>query len=206
MLSSFVIMVEILEKNSDFLCDKEIKFAQAGLINTTCNIKQFIIDKTIHYILFSLNQNYSKEQLKFVICNKGKGYRSKRDFIMKKLNDFPDGTYDLNTGDPIDFSGQKKFQVAFQTTASEDKTSEKYMTNDLYDALVEVYSWLTGSKPYLGKFEVAEISFLCDSFELAMKIAKMHNQKSIWSWEIMDEIQNPDYDPTQNLVKAGKKN
>ena len=165
------------------------------------------INKAIHYYLLSVNQKYSKEQIKIhVIYHEFECYRAKRDSFKEKLKDLPDGTYDFDTGNPIDFSGQKKYQVAFQTTSSEDETSSNYLTNEEYDALVEYFSLETGSKPYLGKFEVPETSFLCETFEQAMDLAKKFNQKSIWSWEIMDEIQNPDYDQTQNFVKCRKEN
>lgn len=133
-----------------------------------------------------------------------KGFRAKRELHGTKLKNAPDGTYDYDTGDPVSFKGEKKFQVSFQTTGTEDTGSDEYLTDEKYDDVVIQLSKETGSKPYLGKFETLETSFVCQSFEQAMSIAKKYNQMSIWSWEKMSEIINPDYDPAKNKVKRGK--
>lgn len=51
-------------------------------------------------------------------------------------------------------------------------------------------------EPYLGFYGSPEISFHVDSKDkdLAMLIAKIFNQYSIWDFSISDEIKNPDFD------------
>lgn len=148
----------------------------------------------------------AKQCLKEKQSQKKQGFRAKRDAFREKLKDAPDGTYDFETGEAVSFVGQKKWQVSFQTTASEDKNSNEYLTDDEYDSLVDRLSKETGSKPYLGKFEALEISFACDTEQQALDIAREFNQMSVWNWERMEELVNPFFDPTNNTVKGDVNN
>ena len=145
-----------------------------------------------------------KERSNNTAANSYKGYRTKMAEFREKLKNSPDGTYDYDTGKAVSFAGQKKYQVSFQTTKTEDVLSDKYLTDEQYDAVVAHISKETGSKPYLGKYETLETSFVCNNLDQAMDIAKRYNQRSVWDWETMNERFNPDFDPAENTVKRGK--
>lgn len=133
--------------------------------------------------------------------NKGKSnYRATRDNVYKKLKSKgTDGTFD-EKGNPVSYDSG--FQVAFQTSDSEDKGKDSYLGGQLYDKMVEAVSKRTGSKPHIGVFDEPEVSFHCKDVKEALKIAKEHNQFSIWDWEAGKQIRNPWYDSSTNHVKG----
>ncbi len=136
--------------------------------------------------------------------HKASGYRAKRDLFSAKLKDKPDGTYDLETGEDVSaqFVGKKLWQVAFQTTSSEKEGNKLYISDEEYDRLVDEVSKETGSKPYLGKFEVPEISFVCDNFKKAKEIMYRYDQHSIWNWEKGKLYKNKRFNKKTNSVKG----
>ena len=76
------------------------------------------------------------------------------------------------------------WQVSFQTTNGEgfnkNKDNNLMLSDEEYDSIVEELIQKTGSQPYLGVFgDIPEISFRCDSKELAKEIAEKYNQVSI---------------------------
>ena len=140
------------------------------------------------------------------IKGKGKGgkpsdseWRKKRDKL-SSLKDKPDGTYDPDTGKDVSF--EDGYQVAFQTSESEQEGKGGYMSGKMYDRMVKEMQKRTGSKAYIGKFDEPEVSFHVKDLKEAMKIAKEHNQHSVWDWKSGDIIKNPWYDPSRNHVKG----
>ena len=140
-------------------------------------------------------------------------YRKMRNNLCDTLKDKPDGTYDPETGKPISF--KDGYQVAFQTSVSEDLDDEGYVSDEDYDRIVEELCKRTGSPAYVGKFDVNEISFHCETMEEAMDIAKKYNQHSIMDWATFHKLsdnwteendllmfpRNPFYNPELNHVK-----
>ena len=127
-------------------------------------------------------------------------WRKKRDALKEKLKGKGDGTYDPDNGEPVTF--EDGYQVAFQTSDSEIPGKKTYMSDRMYDRMVQEISKRTGSKPYIGKFDVPEVSFYCRDLKEALKIAKEHDQHSIWDWRTGDIIKNPWYDSETNHVKG----
>ena len=130
----------------------------------------------------------------------GSKWRGKRDALKEKLAKAPDGTYDPDTGEPVEF--KSGYQVSFQTSDSEKPGKKTYMSDKMYDRMVQELQKRTGSRAYVGKFDVPEVSFYVKDLKDAMKIAKEHNQMSVWDWASFDEVKNPWYDPSTNHVKG----
>ena len=120
-------------------------------------------------------------------------YRQMRNKWVKELLSADDGTFDLETGKPIEFD--KGFQVAFQEQGG--------MTDDEYDKIVEEITVETGAKPNLGCFEVPEISFHFDDRATAIKMMEKYNQHSLWNWGKCRILMNKKLDKTTNDVKQG---
>ena len=116
-------------------------------------------------------------------------YRDIRDSLAHKLTE--DGTFDLDTGEPVEF--KTGFQVSFQEETTERKGHGAYIDDDEYDRRVEVLSKELGAKPNLARFGEPEISFHVDSYDKAMEVARRHNQESIWDWAASDVISNKDF-------------
>jgi len=129
-----------------------------------------------------------------------KGWRKKKDDLFNKLKNEEDGTYDAKTGKRVELT--EGYQVAFQTSESEDKESKGYLTDDKYDEIVEKFRRLTGSEPYVGKFDVPEISFTCKNKRQALRLAREYNQHSIWDNRGCHIIKNGYYDSSKNHVKG----
>ena len=76
-----------------------------------------------------------------------------------------------------------------------------FLTDEEYDAKVEELARQTGSKPHLGNFDVPEISFHTDDFELAKDLAfNQYNQHSIWDWVTCSVKMNTNLDTSTNTV------
>lgn len=122
-----------------------------------------------------------------------------------------DGTYTLEYP-PRKAVLSDGWQVSFQTTASEGLDASP-MPDEEYDATVEELSRLTGSPPYLGIYgDIPELSFRCETRELAMEIAARYNQSCIAdnariaSGKLDGESfpRNPGYNPQRNRLHIGR--
>lgn len=128
-------------------------------------------------------------------------YRLMRNRHIADMIEKDDGTFDLETGEPVSY--ETGYQLAFQTTDSEKPGKPTFLTDEEYDAKVDELARQTGSKPHLGNFDVPEISFRSEDLEQAKDLAfKKYNQHSIWNWEKMDIIENDDLDTSTNSVKS----
>jgi len=125
-------------------------------------------------------------------------YRMARNKFVRELLGKEDGTFDLESGNPVSYNDG--YQVAFQTTESEDGK----MSDEEYDKIVEEIVKATGAKPNLGNFEVPEISFHVATKKQAKELMKKYNQHSIWDWKAGDIILNEDLDVATNSVKSGE--
>lgn len=126
-------------------------------------------------------------------------YRMARNKWVKQLLSSEDGTFDLETGKPVEYNSG--FQLAFQTTASE---KEGGMSDEEYDRTVDEIVKLTGAKPELGCFEVPEISFHVEDRLKAIQLMEKFNQHSIWNWGKFRIIMNKKLDTSTNDVKQGE--
>lgn len=121
--------------------------------------------------------------------------------IKNKLNKFKDskyddGTYNLETGEKVDF-GNKGFNVSFE------QSTDNYTPAEYYDKVMECSKKCDG-KIYAGKFGGdPEISFYTENLDVAKEIMYKYNQHSIWSNELQDIIKNERYDESKN--KTGYK-
>lgn len=125
-------------------------------------------------------------------------YRLARNKWVKQLLSSEDGTFDLETGKPVEYD--KGFQVAFQTTASE---KDGGMSDEEYDRIVDDVVKQTGAKPELGCFEVPEISFHFEDRLQALQMMEKFNQHSIWNWGKFRIVMNKKLDTSTNDVKQG---
>ena len=144
-------------------------------------------------------QKLDKDEKSDKISNRIKTQRGKE--IKDKLNKFKDpkyedGTYNLETGEKVDF-GNKGYNVSFE------QSSDNYTPAQYYDKVQECAKKCDG-KIYAGKFGGdPEISFYTKDLETAKQIMYKYNQHSIWSNELQDVIKNERYDESRN--KTGYK-
>lgn len=118
---------------------------------------------------------------------KGKEYKSK----LASLKGKEDGTYDLDTGEKVDF-GTEGFNVSFE------QSSDKYTPAEYYGKIQECRNKCDG-KVYGGVFGGdPEISFYTKDLKTAKDIMYKYNQHSIWSNELQDIIENDKYDESKN--------
>lgn len=135
--------------------------------------------------------------------NSGKIYTK----TMSKIRNFKaksDGTYDFETGKPKDYPDG--YSVSFHQNEPDDKGNWKsdygrYSDED-YDKNVSDMVNETGGELNIGYFAgTPEVSVWVKDFKTAVKMAKKHNQHSIWDWKAGDVWINPDYDPKKNPMK-----
>ena len=126
---------------------------------------------------------------------------------MSKIRGFKaksDGTYDFETGKPKDYPDG--YSVSFHQNEPDDKGNWKsdygrYSDED-YDKNVSDMVKETGGELNIGYFAgTPEVSVWVKDFKTAVKMAKKHNQHSIWDWKAGDVWINPDYDPKKNPMK-----
>lgn len=128
------------------------------------------------------------------------GRRIKNELQKFNSSKYEDGTYNVLTGEKVDF-GDKGFNVSFE------QSTDNYTDAQYYDKIEECRKLCDGNI-YAGKFGgEPEISFYTKDKKTAVKIMKKYNQHSIWSNELGDVIENPDYNENKNPVnykKGGK--
>lgn len=118
---------------------------------------------------------------------KGKEYRDK----LKSIKGKEDGTYDLDTGEKVDF-GSEGYNVSFE------QSTDKYTDGQYYEKIQECREKCDG-KVYGGVFGGdPEISFYTKDIKTAKDIMYKYNQHSIWSNELQDIIINERYDEKKN--------
>lgn len=108
------------------------------------------------------------------------------DYLQKlNTNEFEDGTYDIQTKQPISF--KSGFQATFQQL-KDNYTKKQFMR------LIQKYASETDGKYYIGKFNnEIEVSFHFENETDAIQICKLFNQVSYWNWNTMNEIPNKYY-------------
>lgn len=117
----------------------------------------------------------------------GKSYKN----TLKNLKGKEDGTYDLDTGEKVDF-GNEGYNVSFE------QSTDKYTNSEYYDKIQECREKCDG-KVYGGVFGGdPEISFYTKDLKTAKEIMYKYNQHSIWSNELQDIIMNERYDEKKN--------
>ena len=126
---------------------------------------------------------------------------------MSKVRNFKskeDGTYDFETGKPKSYPNG--YSVSFHQNEPDENGKWKsdygrYSEKD-YDKNVSDLVNETGGELNIGYFAgTPEVSVWVKDFATAVKMAKKHNQNSIWDWEKQDVWINPDYDPKKNPMK-----
>ena len=134
---------------------------------------------------------------------KGKVYSN----TMSKVRNFKakeEGTYDFETGKPKNYPNG--YSVSFHQNEPDADGKWKsdygrYSEKD-YDKNVEDLVKETGGELNIGYFAgTPEVSVWVKDFKTAVKMAKKHNQHSIWNWKKQDVWINPDYDPKKNPMK-----
>ena len=143
-----------------------------------------------------MNSKYGKDVAK--LSSKGGGKTTKqssqnvkeakkvKDSIKEiKSDKYSDGTYDLETRKPVEFSSG--YQATFQ------QLGDKY-SDEEFGSLVNTYKQKGDGKAYAGKFGgEPEVSFHFSNKKEAIEICKKYNQVSYWDWKTMSEVKNPYY-------------
>lgn len=122
----------------------------------------------------------------------GKYYRNR----LQELDsaDTPTGTYDIETGEIVDFKG-KGYNVSFEQTGVQ-------LSDDEYLAKINECRDRCDGKVYFGKYGgTPEVSFYTEDINEAMKIMKENNQYSIYDIANDTEIFNDEYDASTNKIK-----
>ena len=108
--------------------------------------------------------------------------------------DTPTGTYDIETGEAVDFKG-KGYSVSFEQTGVQ-------LNDDEYLAKINECRGRCDGNVYFGKYGgTPEVSFHTDDINEAMKIMKENNQYSIYDIANDTEIVNDEYDASTNQIK-----
>ena len=114
--------------------------------------------------------------------------------IKAKLNTmkkFEDGTYSYVDQKKISYP--KGYHVSFETRT---RYYEYYYTDEEYDNLVYKLACLLGVNADLGVFNnFPMISFYIEDKQLALSIAALFNQQSIWDWSTNTTILNTLHQP-----------
>ena len=135
--------------------------------------------------------------------NSGKVYTN----TMSKIRNFKakeEGTFDFETGKPKNYPNG--YSVSFHQNEPDANGKWKsdygrYSDKD-YDKNVADLVKETGGELNIGYFAgTPEVSVWVKDFKTAVKMAKKHNQHSIWNWKKGDVWINPDYDPKKNPMK-----
>lgn len=126
---------------------------------------------------------------------------------MSKIRNFKskeEGTFDFETGKPKSYPNG--YSVSFHQNEPDENGKWKsdygrYSEKD-YDKNVADLVNETGGELNIGYFAgTPEVSVWVKDFKTAVKMAKKHNQHSIWNWKRGDVWINPDYDPKKNPMK-----
>ena len=117
----------------------------------------------------------------------GQEYRDK----LKNIQGKSDGTYDLDTGEKVNF-GNEGYNVSFE------QSSDDYTNSEYYDKIYECRNKCDG-RVYGGVFGGdPEISFYTKDKKVALALMKKYNQHSIWDNSLGDIIENDRYDEKKN--------
>ena len=110
---------------------------------------------------------------------------------LTNLKDFDDGTYDFVTQQEINY--EKGYHVSFETKS---RYYENYYSDEEYDNIVYKIASLLGVNADLGVYnKFPQISFYIEDKDLALSIAALFNQQSIWDWSKNEIILNPLHQP-----------
>jgi len=141
------------------------------------------------------NENIDREQYKDIKAE-----------INSTIN-LTDGTYDLLTKEPIE--NKDGYQVSFET---DDRNYQNgYYTDEEYDELIYKLAAILNVNASLGVYEsIPEVSYYIKDKNVAVAMAALFNQISIWDWkndmEILNQFhqkpkqkseQEPTQEPTQ---------
>ena len=126
-------------------------------------------------------------------------YRLMRNALIARTIDKGDHTADLETGEEVTYSDG--YQLAFQTSTSEDPSSPHFVSDERYDELTEQMIRDTGSRPHLGIYGVPEISFREADEKKAKNLAFVkYNQEAVLNWATRDLEFNDSQDTSTNSV------
>ena len=110
---------------------------------------------------------------------------------LRKIKNYDDGTYNFITKEEINY--EKGFHVSFETKS---RYYEIYYSDEEYDNIVFKIASLLGVNADLGVYNKnPQISFYIEDKELALSIAALFNQESIWDWSQNKIILNPLHQP-----------
>ena len=102
------------------------------------------------------------------------------------MKNFSDGTYDYISQELITY--EKGYSVGFETRS---RSYENYYSDEEYDNIVYKIAALLGRNADLGVYNHRpEISFLIIDKNLAISLAAIFNQQTIWDWANDDLLVN----------------
>ena len=175
-LFNISIINSISLKNNDFF-SKEIR----NLVKKISRLSVSIENE-------SLVNNLEERFRKYIFDTDIKRLESPREkyYNMSKLKTnftiYEDGTYDLYSHEIIEYDNG--YQVSFETSF-DDYTYEDY------DEICYKLSLMSDNSVYLGVWNGdAEFSFYFEDYDLAITVAFLFNQHTIWDWSVRKEIIN----------------
>ena len=102
--------------------------------------------------------------------------------VKKKVNEmkgYDDGTYDFITKEKVHHD--KGYQVGFETHL---RYYDNYYTDEGFDNIVYKIAALLGVNADLGVYEhIPGVSYFIEDKQLALSIAALFNQQSVWDWK-----------------------
>jgi cell division protein FtsL len=107
------------------------------------------------------------------------------------MKNFSDGTYDYISQELITY--QNGYSVGFETRS---RAYDNYYTDAEYDNIVYKIAALLGTNADLGVFgKMPQISFYIENLDLALAVAAVFNQQSIWDWSKGEILVNVMHQP-----------
>ena len=173
-ITVIVLSIKLNNKSDDYK-DLENKYKnQNNTLNDIFHIIQNLISTTniTHNSINRDNYINVREQVKSAIT----------------LNE---GTYDIASLKNVSY--EKGYSVIFETPS---RNSENYYSQEEYDNMVYKLSCLFGINAHIAVYENnPHISFYIEDKNLSFSMAALFNQKTIWDWEVSEDIPNPFYMP-----------
>jgi len=195
LVSTIVVSIQLSSKSSDY-DDLKSEKEKSDTNYNNLNTKYQQLEKKYENQNDTLNNIFNTFQGLIANTTMPSTSIKKGDYIKVKdrvnaTKNFEDGTYDYLTLEKKSYP--KGYHVSFETKT---RYYEYYYTDEEYDNIVYKIASLLGVNADLGVFNhLPQISFYIEDKKLALSVAALFNQQSIWDWSKNEIIVNPLHQP-----------
>ena len=197
LVSTIIVSIQLSSKSSDY-DDLKSEKEKSDTNYNNLNTKYQQLEKkyenqndTINNIFNTFQGLIANTTMPSTLIKK-EDYKNVKERVNATKN-FEDGTYDYITLQTKSYS--KGYEVSFETKT---RYYEYYYTDEEYDNIVYKIASLLGVNADLGVYNhFPQISFYIEDKELALSVAALFNQQSIWDWSqnkiILNSLHQPKY-------------